>query len=340
MSSFVIHGKITTIMVEVHNDQHARGAEGAEIPDGALLLRGMSLTEEGAIHRNEDGSVVVRALGGTHLLSEEGVTCENPDAPEGERIYQKTFHNRRIFLPEEFDAAQTYLSGSDVIRLGATGYSTIKPEQLAAWGLKPGAYEAAVEALITAQARAIAGNFDGTKIKLVDGASAMGVDLALIRAGKALNLDRLGHSCPKFMFYVKDDPDDPTPIYVAANQADYSMAFVKNADILLSVGGRMQALNHDITAAIQLGYMGKAVIPIDLLGAICAHGGPPAWDANGNVQDATAAFARTVYPMTAWGTNGHVNRFEAIREHVCQVAAHLCYQKLSPARAFGASINS
>ncbi len=315
------------------------GTAGGNITTSTLPSRAASLTKEGEIHRNPDKSVVVRAPGGPHLLNEDGVTCENPDAPEGERIYQKTFYHRKIFLPEEFDAAQMYINGRDVIRLGATGYSSIKPAQLAEWGLKPGAYEAAVQALIIAQARTIAKTFEGAKIKLVDGASAMGVDLAIIRAGKELNLDRLGHSCPKFMFYVKDDPEDPTPIYIAATQADYSLAFVKNADILLSVGGRMQALNHDITAAIQLGYMGKAVIPIDLLGAICAHGGPPAWDAQGNVLDATAAFAKTVFPATALGTGGHVNRFEAIREHVCQVAKYLCYQKLSPERAYGASVD-
>lgn len=294
------------------------------------------LSEEGEIKRTSEG-VLVRALGGAHLLDQPGVECENPDVPEGERIYRKLFVHRQIFLPGEFDAAQAFLGGNDVIRLGATGYSTIKDEQLAEWGLRRGAYEAAVKGLIMAQTRFIWEHFEGAQVKLCDGASYMGVDQAMIEAGKALNLNRLGHSCPKFMFYVHDDSEDQTPIYVASTQAEYSTAFVTNCDILLSVGGRLQALEHDITAGIKLGYMGKAVVPINLLEAICDHGGPPAWGADGSVQDATAAYTKTVFPIPMAAATGGADMYDLIRQHVCAVAGNLCRRKLSPDRAYAGS---
>ena len=76
--------------------------------------------KEGVIERTPEG-VVVRCLGGSYLLEQAGVECENPQALEGERTYRKVFRNRRIFLPNELDAAQAYLSGHDVVRLADRG---------------------------------------------------------------------------------------------------------------------------------------------------------------------------------------------------------------------------
>ena len=45
--------------------------------------------KEGLIKRNPDGSVVVTVMGAGngHLLSIAGVTCENQEAPDSERVY-------------------------------------------------------------------------------------------------------------------------------------------------------------------------------------------------------------------------------------------------------------
>ena len=99
---------------------------------------------------------------------------------------------------------------------------------------------------------------------------------------------------------------------MAQNQEAYADAFIKSLDILFSVGGRMQSLQHDILAVINYG---KRLIPIDLLGAISPNGGPPARDGSGRVENATAAFMNSIFQFYAARGNGY---YQALKEEVVQ----------------------
>ncbi|MEZ4534184.1 MAG: hypothetical protein R3D26_04120 [Cyanobacteriota/Melainabacteria group bacterium] len=73
------------------------------------------------------------------------------------------------------------------------------------------------------------------------------MDWAIIKAARDLNRPHLGHSCPKFMFYVEDDTD---PVYVA--ETSRIRLFVRRSlDILIAANGRMQAFRHDIMAVFE-----------------------------------------------------------------------------------------
>ena len=287
----------------------------------------MTIGTEGMIHRKSDG-VVVRMVGQAHLLEQAGVVCENPDSPEEERIYAKTFVNKRIFLPDQFEQAKAEILGSDnQLILGMTGYSSIKPKDCADWGIKPGAYEAACEDILGTVIRGLRKTFPGTTIKLFDGASDMGVDRALINVARKLNIEHLGFSCPKFMFYVNDDDD---AVYVANSQKEYSDAFIRELDILYSVGGRMQALEHDMIAAI---VYNKRLVPLEVLKAISTNGGPPARDADGKVLDATAAFYQAIH-MQSRGKYSN-DPYADLRCHALEVTESIARGILPPESAFG-----
>ncbi len=200
------------------------------------------ITEHGLVIRDEERThrVLVRK-DMSHLLGKDpAVTCLNPDAPENERVYQKVFTKRRIYLPSEYDLAVTnHLKGRYVLVLAMNGYSSIKPEQCAAWGIKPGAYEHACRNLLKTVWATLRKEFPDLDIRLVHGSSDLGVDRAIIQAATELRRETLGFSCPEYAFYVPDDDD--FPMYIAATVAEYSDAFVRSADVLIAANGRLQA---------------------------------------------------------------------------------------------------
>ena len=91
------------------------------------------MSKEGTIERLADGSVVVKVTGATHLAGRPGVLCLNPEDPEAERIYSKSFTTKPIYLPHEYDRAfKECLRGNDVVVLGMNGYSELNAAQCAA----------------------------------------------------------------------------------------------------------------------------------------------------------------------------------------------------------------
>lgn len=286
--------------------------------------------KHGSIERLSNGQHVVRVIGKSHLANLEGVTCENPEDPEDQRIYSKVFRHKRIYLPDEADKAQKdvlFLHKADTIVLGMTGYSSIKPADCAAWGVKPGAYERACEEIMANMVYSIRDEYPNVTICIADGASDMGVDQAVINTARRLGIPHLGHSCPQYMMYVVDDED---PVLVSANQEEYSDAFIQNLHILCSVGGRLQALMHDIKAAI---VWNKKVILFDLVKTISANrGGPPARSADGAVQDATAAFLDAIRLYQLDGER--VNPYDTLREWVKVETTRVVRQLVSPEVAF------
>lgn len=286
------------------------------------------LAKEGTIERLDKG-FIVRVKGKTYLASEPGVTVENPDAPEAERIYAKRFVNKRIYMPDEYEkAVREILRGNDVIVLGMNGYSTLTEAQCRAWGVRPGAYEQACIGIIKILFQSLTSTFEGLDIRFADGASNVGVDWALLKAARSLNRPHLGHSCPKFMFYVVDDED---PVYVAETQAEYASAFIDSLDILIAANGRMQAFRHDIMAVFE---KLKHVIPVNVLKSISTNGGLPAIDADGRIEDAVETFEQRVHLVAQRMVYASNDPYRDLVAHICEEATGIVRPLISPERAF------
>lgn len=289
------------------------------------------LAKEGTIERTGSG-FTVRVKGKTYLKGRPGVICENPKAKEAERIYAKTFTRKRIYMPDEYDrAVREILSGNDVIVLGMNGYSELNDEQCRGWGVRPGAYEQACIGILKAVYTTLTNAFEGVDIRFADGASAFdqkGVDWAIIKAARDLNRPHLGHSCPKFMFYVEDDTD---PVYVAETQADYASSFVDSLDILIAANGRMQAFRHDIMAVFE---KMKHVIPVNVLKSISTNGGLPAVDADGRIEDAVETFEQRVHMVAQRIVYSSSDPYRSLVGHICEEATGIVRPLISPERAF------
>ncbi len=285
--------------------------------------------KNGSITRLTNGHHLVRIVGKTHLANLPGIVCKNPQAPEAKRIYEKRFTQKRIYLPFEADIARESILGrtrEDSIVLGMTGYSSIKPEDCAAWGIQPEAYEAACQEVLANMVLAIRTEYPRVNIAIADGASDLGVDQAVIGVSRHLNLPHLGHSCPNYMMYVKDDHDT---VLVSNTQDEYSDEFIRSLDILCSVGGRLQALLHDIKAAI---LFNKKVLLFDLVRTISINrGGPAARGADGGVHDATSAFLAAIRLFQ--GEN-QTQSYEAMRDWVRDQTVKVTRPLVSPQSAF------
>lgn len=288
----------------------------------------MAEKDEGRIFR--DGNrTIVEVRGTTGIDKEPGVICVNPDAPEIERIYRKIFERKLIYLPEEGDRARReVLMGNDVIVIGMNGYSSLNAAKCAAYGIRPGAYEAACCTVLTVITEELQRRFRGVDVRFAHGASDLGVDRSIMNVANDLNLRQLGHSCPHFMFYVKDDD---VPVLVAPTQAEYAKQFIISLDILVGANGRMQAFEMDIDAAFK---HRKHVIPINVMRRISNTGGPPAFGSDGSIEDAVAAFQELVHGESR-GLDYSPDPWEDLLEHVKRTATFIGRRRLSPTRAYG-----
>jgi hypothetical protein len=291
---------------------------------------GIKVKANGTVRRSADGTVVVRIKGATHVAELPGVVCLNPKAPEPSRRYEKWFTKKQIFLATQYDqAVSEHLSGPDTVVLGMNGYSLLTDQQCLAWGVKPGAYEAACRRLLREVYSALNEAFPGIDVRFAHGASDTGVDRAVIEVAKELNRPQLGHSCPEFMFYVSDG--DLVPVYVAASQEDYANSFIRSLQILIAANGRQQAFSIDIDAAFK---MLRSVILVNVLKSISTTGGPPAIGADGRIEDAVAAFEHLVHAVGQRMGILAVDPYQQLVDHIREVTISIARTLLSPERAF------
>lgn len=292
----------------------------------------MSMNLDTGIIEVTDKGHVVRRRNAAYLLQEQGVFCENPGAPEADRIYAKLFENpgKKIYLPDQYDLAyREVLTGRNVIRFGANGYSDLKPDRCAYFGIEPGAYEEACFGLLKHMYDSLCADYAGVDIRIVHGASNCGIDKVLIRLANQYNRNQLGHSCPGFMFYV--DPNDGVPVYVGANKETYADAFIRSLDMLIACNGGEQAFLHDIAATFR---HKKHLIPVNVLRAISRSGGPSAISAGGKIDDAVSAFEHRVHMANTEVRNAS-NPFIALAEHLSESASTIARTDLlCPALAF------
>lgn len=273
--------------------------------------------------------VVRSAPGASHVAGIPGVTCLNPEAAEGERIYEKSFYKKPIYMPREYDrAVREVLKGKDVVVLGMNGYSSLTDEQCRSWGVQPGAYEAACAGILRSAYEVLTKNFPHIDIRFAHGASKLGVDAVILQVAGELQRQQLGHSCPQFMFYVEDDD---VPVYVAADKVKYANAFIDSLQILIACNGRAQAFEHDIDACFK---KLKHVIPLNVLKSISTTGGPPALGADGQIEDAVAAFEQRVHMMAQQMRPASKDAYLDVVDHICNVTVAITRQLISPERAF------
>jgi hypothetical protein len=288
------------------------------------------------IYRTEAG-VVVEIERGSDVSGLIDIECMNPQDLPPERYYQRIFRRKPIFLAGEYQEAMAkYLTHPDQIVLSMNGYSTLKPDDLRRYGMKKGAYEQACAAVLRTAIEKLRRKFRGAKIQLVFGASDLGVDQAIEIVAREYNILPLGFSCPEFILYVKDDE---IPVYIAADRDLYADYYVRSLDLLLTTGGREQALKHDITASVRYN---KRIHFIDLPALLSNNGGIPATviDADGHtkIENAAAAFGRNISFFSAKAAsneqpkNGDV--WDAVFTNVEQVATEVCRRLMSPARMF------
>ena len=290
----------------------------------------MAKKDPGTIERLNDGSVKVSITGSSSAGKQPGVTCENEDATPAKRVYTKIFTQSRIFLPDEYDeAVSTVLrNGQDVVVLGGNGYSDINEDRCQQWGIKYGAYEAACQTLFLSIYKALYHLFEGIDIRIAHGASDMGINRVLSSIATEKNIGQLGHSCPRYMFYV---PDNGVPIFVGHDEADYSNRFCQSLDILVAANGAETSYKMDIDAVFK--YL-KYLIPLNVLAAISDNGGPPAVGPDGRVVDAVAL----MYDRIGWiahqmGMTSEDGWSELV-DRSQKVAISFARRLLSPQRAF------
>lgn len=287
------------------------------------------VTTEGIIRRQSDGSFIVRILGAVHLRGMANVECENPSAPDKEQIFSRVFRKKPIYLPDEYQrACAEVLRGTDVVVLAMNGYSALSPQKCREYGVKVGAYEAACYSIFDGAVDGLLKAYRGIDVRIAHGASGMGVDGVQIKVARHRNLKQLGHSCPKFMFYVDDDD---VPVYVADSQLAYADSFVDSLDILVAANGREQAFRHDILAVFT---KLKHMIPINVLKAISDNGGPPAIGPDGKIEDAVAAYETRIHAASRMVITGG-DPFVDAKAHALEQTRAIARNLISPERAFG-----
>lgn len=245
---------------------------------------------------------------------------------------KKIFERKKIFLPGEYDLAiASCISGTNVFVLGMNGYSNLSEDKCRAYGIVPGAYEVACAALFSEIVKRLRNEYDGIDIRLVHGASNMGVDKSAINVGLKLNIPQLGFSCPNYMMYVEDDD---IPVYVAKNEAEYCEAFTDALNVLITCNGRKVTFSMDIDAMFKK-Y--KDVIPINIIQAISSTGGPPAMNEKGEIEDAVAFWYFKMHHVAMkMGITGADNWPQA-KEQVGNIVSDICRRTMPPHVAFGFS---
>jgi hypothetical protein len=216
------------------------------------------------------------------------------------------------------------------------GYTSISEEQARRYGIVIGAYEQACKAILNHIVRHIKEKFDKTELKLIHGATYLGVDGAIQDVANEHNIIPLGFSCPRYMLYVEDDN---IPVYVGADREEYSNRFIQTLDLLVATGGREQALQHDVLAAC---IFNKRIHFIDVLNSLSTTGGVPATvtDEEGRtrVDNAAAVMGKNLSFFSYKDTirTGYIEGdiWDAIFSNVRGIASEVCRQKMSPQRKF------
>lgn len=256
---------------------------------------------------------------------------------EATRVYRKTFRVKPIYLPGEYDRAiASHVAHEDNFVVSMNGYSRITDEQCRRYGIKPGEYEEACSAIMREAINHLRTKFRGAHLRLIYGASDLGVDAAIESVAHEFNITPLGFSCPRFMLYVKDDS---IPVYVGRDKEEYADRFIETLDLLIATGGREQAFVHDISAILKFR---KRIHFVDVLNTLSTTGGVPATivdkDGRVTIDNAAAAFG---YHISFFGLNEAFmnapeggDKWDAVLSNIRSISTQECRRKMSATRKF------
>jgi len=286
--------------------------------------------------RKEGNEYIIEVVDSAGSL-DFGAECINKQAPPEERIYQKVFKNKRIFLPNEYNKAMELLKNDAGFIFSLNGYSSLKLEWLNKYGITPGAYEDTCTEISYTIIDRLRQTMPKSRLFMIDGASDMGIDKVIADVAFEQNITRLSFSCPEYMLYVVDDHN---PVFVANTKAEYANYYIKSLDLLISTGGRKQALEHDVSAAC---IYQKRIHFADVMN-ILSNGRVPATivgeDGEIVIENAAAAFGSNISyfsyndAVTVSNTSNSGDRFEALFENIAKVATDVCRRRMPPGKMF------
>lgn len=298
---------------------------------------------EGTIKREKKGGVIVVEIikdkKTDYLLEIPEVVCVSTKVQQkkGIWVYQKMFKKKKIFLPHEYTiAVKECVEHPDNLVLSMNGYSMLSKEFCDELSIKPGAYEEACASILRQSISTISNKFPGAALRLIYGASDLGVDKAIEMVARELNIFPLGFSCPKFMFWVNDDD---IPVYVANTKDDYADTYIRTLDLLIATGGREHALQHDIFAACRYN---KRIHFIDVLSLLSPTGSVPSTkvqpDGSIRVTNAAAAMGRNLSYFSpaqiVQETPTDGDQWDAVYSNISSVTTQVCRNKMTPGRMF------
>jgi hypothetical protein len=294
----------------------------------------MNTVVDGKITRNPKNKHVTVEVVNEPWSLDFGASCVNPKDPEEQRVYRRIFKHKPIYLPEEYDlAVSKHISAKYAFTISMNGYSKITNEQCNAYGIKPGAYEEACKAILRQTIYSLRHEFKKTHIKLTYGASDVGVDKAIEQVGREFGMAPLGFSCARYLLYCKDDE---IPVWVGANREEYADCYIQSLDLLVTTGGREQALKHDILCAC---IFQKRIHFVDVLGILSNTGGVPAVtikDGKPQINNAAAAFGKFIsfYGIEQATSERPIggDRWNAVFANVKSVATDVC-RRIMPSEA-------
>ncbi len=299
------------------------------------------IPKEGYIERLSDGRVVALNRGAppSQVARFTDIECLNPEADPSVRVYRKIFVRKKVYLPDEYEkATHEVLGGENTFVLSMNGFTDIGEEKLRNWHLVDGEYEAGCDDLLDGVVIALQQRFKEATLKLVDGGSLMGVDLAIQRVKERHNLTSLSFSTPAWMVFV---PDNDDAVYVGANADEYADRYIRSLNFLITTGGRDQALKHDVYAGI---LYGKRIHFVDVANALAAGRGgvvPPTRteeDGRVRVENAVAAMRQYIsisgISFDSENSDGLTERWERMVQDTSIRAIEACRPNMKPGNMF------
>lgn len=202
---------------------------------------------------------------------------------EGDNLVKRFPTGRFLATAEEITNRMTiFREGCDFV-CGMSGYSALNADRCAELNIREGDYEAAVMGLMVSAINRIHRLLPQTRLGLVYGSSAMGVDLAIEKVAKEKNIPLIGFTCLEYLWYVDNSFAGPY-ICVTKSKKDYCESYVHSCDLLMASNGGEVSYKMDIIAATKALI---PVLPINVIGMLGAS--VPAFRPNGSVNDAVGA---------------------------------------------------
>ncbi len=187
------------------------------------------MTDEGSFSRCTDG---------THRFVNT--------VPHDEKPSTTTYFDvKELYPAQEREAYEARLGrAKNVLWLGTTGWTKPPKHYADLYGIQdaPAMYESLITALLLESALAL--KREGIEPELRHGASAAGVDAAIMRVMDLAPIKGSGVNCPAYMPWVVDDARGG-PVLVADCKEEYHQRYSDYTHLLLITGGRDAAFYHD-----------------------------------------------------------------------------------------------